>query len=133
MLRKRRSPIGDELSFDPPKEIEIFFRSILEGKTRDAEEALGKAIEVLSTYRGWDGFQGYIKGLEGILLSIKEKSRSTYLSELKSLESLKKAKREFTRNIKEKLNAPYDRWYFKALLDYTRFLISSLPNLTDKG
>ena len=128
-MRKRRSPIGDELSFDPPREVAVFFRSILEGKPRDAEEALNRAIEALSTHMGWDGFQGYIKGLEGILLSIKEKNRSTYLSELRSSESLRKARREFRRNIKEKLNAPYDRWYFKALLDYTDFLISSLPNL----
>jgi len=121
------------VNFEPPGEVENLFKLILEGKAKDAEEALNKAMEALSKYRRWDGFQGYIRGLEGILLSLKEKGRSTYLSGLNSHEALRKAKREFTKNIREELHAPYDKWYFKALLDYTDFLASNLPNLKDKG
>jgi len=132
-LRRRRSSRGDSVNFEPPGEVENFFKLILEGKAKDAEEALNKAMEALSKYRRWDGFQGYIRGLEGILLSLKEKGRSTYLSGLNSHEALRKAKREFTKNIREELHAPYDKWYFKALLDYTDFLASNLPNPKDKG
>ncbi|MEM2122615.1 MAG: hypothetical protein QXE79_03160 [Candidatus Bathyarchaeia archaeon] len=131
-MTRRRSSRGDNLSFDPPREVENLFRLVLEGKAKDAEEALNKALEALSKYRERDGFQGYIKGLEGIFLSFREKVRPTYLSELNSRESLKKAKKEFTRNIRDELHAPYDKWYFKALLDYTSFLASNLPNLKDK-
>lgn len=121
------------MNFEPPEEVENLFKLILEGKAKDAEEALNKAMEALSKYRRWDGFQGYIRGLEGILLSLKEKGRFTYLSGLNSHEALRKAKREFTKNIREELHAPYDKWYFKALLDYTDFLASNLPNPKDKG
>jgi hypothetical protein len=121
------------VNFEPPGEVENLFKLILEGKAKDAEEALNKAMEALSKYRRWDGFQGYIRGLEGILLSLKEKGRPTYLSGLNSHEALRKAKREFTKNIREELHAPYDKWYFKALLDYTDFLASNLPNPKDKG
>ncbi|MGC8849775.1 MAG: hypothetical protein ACP5QI_04805 [Candidatus Bathyarchaeia archaeon] len=132
-MRRKTSLKGDEFDFHPPGEVEDLFKLLMEGKTRDAEEALNKALEALSKYRERDGFQGYIKGLEGILLSLKEKERSTYLSGLNTHEALKKARKEFMKNMREELHAAYDKWYFKALLDYVDFLASSLPNLKDKG
>ncbi|MEM3607249.1 MAG: hypothetical protein QW238_00100 [Candidatus Bathyarchaeia archaeon] len=132
-MRRKTSPRGDELDFEPPGEVEELFKLVVEGKVRDAEEALNKALEALSEYRGREGFQGYIRGLEGVLLSLRERERSTYLSELNSHEALKKARKEFIKNIREELHAPYDKWYFKALLDYVDFLASNPPNLKDKG
>jgi hypothetical protein len=134
MLKKKWSR-GNETTFTPPEEVITFFKSISENNLKDAENALTHAIESLSQLEQ-DGFIGYQRGLEGIFLSSKEKNRPSYLSEITSSpQSLKKAIKEFSRHTKDKLHASYDRWYFKALFDYTDYLLSlnHHPIEEDKG
>ena len=124
MSRKKKWSPGNEAKFKPTTEVLNFFESVSENKLKEAEDKLNLAIQSL-LHEEYDGFIGYQKGLEGILLSLKEKNKSTYFSEIiLSQKSLKKAKKEFSRHMKDRLHASYDRWYFKALFDYNSFLLS---------
>jgi hypothetical protein len=124
MSRKKTLSEREIILFKPPEIVINFFNAISEGKVKEAEDVLNHVIEFFDD-KEYDKFQGYIRGLEGLFLSIKEKNRSTYLSEItNSPEIIKKMEKEFRKNVKNEIYSPYDKVYFKALLDYTRFLLN---------
>ncbi len=125
MSKRRRWSAGSEAKFNPPIEVINFFKLVSEGRLKEAEDILTKTIHTLP-HEEHDGFQGYLRGLEGILLSLKDKGRLTYISRIiASPTLLKKAEKEFSRHVRDELHGSYDRWYFKALLDYARFILSA--------
>ncbi len=124
MSRKKTLSEREIILFKPPDIVRNFFNAISEGRLKEAEDMLNHAIEFFDD-KEYDKFQGYVRGLEGLLLSIKEKNRITYLSEItNSPEILKKIEKEFQKNVKNEFYSAYDKVYFKALLDYTRFLLN---------
>ena len=124
MSRKKTLSEREIILFKPPDRVINFFNAVSEGKVKEAEDMLNHVIEFFND-KEYDKFQGYVRGLEGVLLAIKEKNRSTYLSEItNSPEILKKLEKEFRKNVKNEVYSTYDKVYFKALLDYTRFLLN---------
>ena len=73
--------------------------------------------------------KGYLKGLEGLLLTAKSTDdKYLYLAKIeKSQKNLKTLRRDFAQQTKNPLHADFDRGYFQALESYARLLEQSGP------
>ena len=96
---------------------------ILIGQRRisEAEREL-QTIREKSDNSQWE--KGYMKALEGLLLTQKSTSdKYSYLARVNlNEESAKKLKMEFTQHASNELHGEYDRGFFKALSDYVDIL-----------
>jgi len=97
--------------------VEKYFILIGERRISEAEREL-QAIREKSDSSQWE--KGYVKALEGLLLTQKSTSdKYIYLARVNlNGESAKNLKMEFTQHASNELHGEYDRGYFKALLDY---------------
>jgi len=92
------------------------------------ERRISEAERELQTIReksdNSQGEKGYMKALEGLLLTQKSSSdKYIYLARVNlNEESAKKLKLEFTEHVSNELHGEYDRGYFKALSDYVDIL-----------
>ncbi len=112
----------------PQEEIAQFFREISDRAWTDAEKELD-TIRQKSGPGDWS--RGYVKALEGILLSFKSGDdkyifvpRFLQNSSPESLEGLKAEFAEFSRN---EIHGSYDRGFFSALERYLTFTPSTVP------
>ena len=98
-----------------------FFQAIIERRIADAEKELDA---VRSTIPGTDIGRGYLKGLEGLLLTAKSNDdKYLYLSRIeKTQKKLKELRKEFTNHEANVLHTEYDKGYFRALESYIRKL-----------
>jgi hypothetical protein len=71
--------------------------------------------------------RGYLKGLEGLLLTVKSNDdKYLYLAKMEMTEKkLRTLRKEFADHRKNTLHTDYDRGYFQALESYMRKLESS--------
>ena len=76
---------------------------------------------------GTEAGKGYLKGLEGLLLTAKSNDDNyLYLSKIEKTEKkLRALRREFTNHTKSNLHSEYDKGYFQALENFARKLESS--------
>ena len=97
--------------------VEKYFILVGERRISEAEREL-QTIREKSDSSQWD--KGYMKALEGLLLTQKSTSEKyLYLARVKlNEESAKKLKTEFAQHASNELHSEYDRGYFKALSDY---------------
>lgn len=95
----------------------IFYRRIKESEKNLEEIMLGEKIDSKKK-------EGYLKALEGLLLTIKSNDdKYLYFSKTSFdpsvLETLRK---EFKDHVESSLHSDYDRDYFSALLDYLKVI-----------
>jgi len=97
--------------------VEKYFILIGERRMSEAEREL-QTIREKSDSSQWE--KGYMKALEGLLLTQKSASdKYIYLARVNlNEESAKKLKMEFAEHASNELHGEYDRGYFKALSDY---------------
>jgi hypothetical protein len=109
------------------QETQKFFQFILNKNFKEAEEQLEKVKMKLE--KSLENF-GYLKALEGIMLTFKSNDEKLYLKNLESKDEkeINKLKAEFSFHVKNELHGDYDRGYFKALLDYLNFIKKNLFN-----
>jgi len=117
--QKNASSQSDEEQSLPRQEVERFFREIGERAWTDAEKELDS---IRQESNGTDWSRGYVKALEGILLTFRSGDdkyiflpRALQNSSSENLESLK---REFAEFSKSTMHGFYDRGFFRALEDY---------------
>jgi len=101
-----------------------FFQAVIERRIGDAEKELDA---VRSTIPGSEAGRGYLKGLEGLLLTTKSNDdKYLYLSKFEKTEKkLRALRKEFTNHTKSNLHAEYDKGYFQALENFVRKLENS--------
>jgi len=101
--------------------VEKYFILIGERRISEAEREL-QTIREKSDNSQWE--KGYMKALEGLLLTQKSTSdKYIYLARFNlNEESAKKLKMEFTEHASNELHGEYDKGYFKALSDYVDIL-----------
>jgi hypothetical protein len=104
-----------------------FFESLIDRRLKESEKNFDKVIIEEGTDS--EKKQGYIKALEGLLLTLKS-SDDKYLyfaKESMDKNTLNQLKEEFTNHINNPLHSEYDRGYFSALLDYIKILKKLRP------
>ena len=94
-----------------------FFDLIKRRRIDEAGKILGEIAGELDGSRGDDG---YLKALEGILMSVKyDHERYLYIPRiLRGEVSKEEAKVEFRRHLENELHDDYDRGFFQALIDF---------------
>lgn len=98
-----------------------FFQAVVERRIADAEKELDTfRAKIPGTERG----KGYLKGLEGLLLTAKSNDdRYLYLSRFENTQKkLRLLRREFASHTTNNLHSDYDKGYFQALENYIRKL-----------
>ena len=97
---------------------------MIERRIGDAEKQLDA---VRSTIPGSEAGRGYLKGLEGLILTAKSNDdKYLYLSKIEKTEKkLRALRKEFANHTKSNLHSEYDKGYFQALETFVRKLESS--------
>jgi len=105
----------------PQIDAERFYQAVIERRISDAEKELDA---IRTTIPATEGAKGYMKGLEGLLLTAKSTDdRYLYLSKVeKTPTKLKTLRREFAAQGTNVLHSDYDRGFFLALETYMRKL-----------
>lgn len=112
------SQSGEEQAL-PHQEVERFFREIGDRAWTDAEKELDS---IRQQSNGTDWSRGYVKALEGILLTFRSgDDKYIFLPralQKASSENLESLRREFAEFTKSTIHGSYDRGFFRALEDY---------------
>jgi len=112
-----------------------YLQAVAERRLKDGEKEFE---QVRGTLDNSEWSRGYLKALEGLLLTLKSNdSRYLYLQRIKLEDkAVKRLKEEFKVHSANELHAEYDRGYFTALADYTSVLEQlkpwNIPNKTEK-
>jgi len=94
------------------------FKLIATKKIPEAEQELEKIQTKLETSKG---DLGYLRALEGLVLTQKSGDKNIYLSRVNLDEnSVKEIRREFLAHASNELHEEYDRGYLRALADYLK-------------
>ena len=114
---------------EPAPNIETngFFDAVIGRRIADAEKELDA---IRTTIPGTESGRGYLKGLEGLLLTAKSNDdKYLYLSKIEMTQKkLRTLRKEFADHGKVTLHSDYDRGYFQALESFIRKLErSELP------
>ena len=96
-----------------------FFQLVTERRFAEAERVLER-IKLKIQETDWN--RGYFQALNGILLAQKSSDEYAFLPKLdiNNEEELKKYRREFAQQSKDRIHADYDRGFFSAWADYLR-------------
>ncbi len=94
---------------------------MIERRIADAEKELDA---VRATIPGNEAGKGFLKGLEGLLLTAKSNDdKYLYLAKIdKTPKKLKELRKEFTSHSKGNLHSDYDKGYFLSLESYVKRL-----------
>ncbi|HUK50782.1 MAG TPA: hypothetical protein VLV18_07080, partial [Terriglobales bacterium] len=105
----------------PHFETNPFFKAIIERRNADAEKELDA---VRATIAGTENGRGYLKALEGLLLTAKSNDdKYLYLSKIeKTQRKLRELRKEFANHTTSALHSDYDKGYFQALENYIKRL-----------
>ena len=114
------------MSIPDPVKTERYLKAVAERRLKDSE----KELEHLKTTLGnseWN--KGYLKALEGLLLTLRSNdSRYLYLQKVELEDkTVKRIREEFKRHSTNELHADYDRGYFTALTEYASVLEQTKP------
>jgi hypothetical protein len=98
-----------------------FFQFVIERRISDAEKELDA---VRTTIPATEAAKGYLKALEGLLLTAKSNGdKYLYLAKIeKTPTKLRTLRREFSAQTMNGLHTDYDRGYFQALEGFVRKL-----------
>jgi hypothetical protein len=104
-----------------------FFQAVIERRIADAEKELDA---VRTSIPGTENGRGYLKGLEGLLLTAKSNdNKYLCLSKIeRTQKKLRELRKEFANHTTNSLHSDYDKGYFQALENFIRKLErSDLP------
>jgi len=107
----------------PSAMVTRFFQLIREKKFAEAERQLQRLKQKLEENE-WN--QGYFKALTGMLISAKSNNDMySFLSKINGKDGkiLKEYRKEFIKQVNNRLREEYDRGFFSAWADYIRVLI----------
>ena len=97
-----------------------FFENLGERRFRDASRAL-KALKKKS-FGDPEFSEGYIKGLEGLLLSARTGDERDFLNRAPfDPQSMKRYKKEFSEFVKNGVHSPFDVGFFLAWSDMVQY------------
>jgi hypothetical protein len=104
-----------------------FFQLATRRRFAEAERVLER-IKLKVQETEWN--RGYFEALNGILLTQKSNDEYAFLSnlDLNNEDELKKHRREFLKQSRNKIHADYDRGFFSAWADYMRVSIRIREN-----
>ena len=104
----------------------------MERRIADAEKELDT---IRTTIPSTETGRGYLKGLEGLLLTTKSNDdKYLYLAKIEKTEKkLRTLRKEFVDHGKNTLHSDYDRGYFQALESFIRKLERSDPTQVDSA
>lgn len=104
-----------------------FFQLATRRRFAEAERVLER-IKLKVQETEWN--RGYFEALNGILLAQKSNDDYAFLSnlDLNKEDELKKYRREFLKQSRNKIHADYDRGFFSAWADYMRVSIRMREN-----
>ena len=104
-----------------------FFQLVDRRRFAEAERVLER-IRLKTSQTAWNS--GYLHALDGILLTQKSSDSYAFIKNLnfKDEKELKKFKKEFLKESRNKIHADYDRGFFSAWADYMRISIKTLAN-----
>lgn len=103
-----------------PDVVARFFKMTTNRKIPEAEDELEKIKAKLDRSKG---DLGYLRALEGLVLTQKSGDKSLYLNRTNlDQDSVKELRREFLAHASNELHDEYDRGYFRALSDYVKTL-----------
>jgi hypothetical protein len=117
----------------PESDIDRYLRLIVERKLADAEKELE---ELRSKFTNTEWNRGYVKALEGLLMTRKANSDNYLFFARREFDkkSLKTLEKEFAKNAESPLYGDYDRGYFSGLTQLTKVMeneeVYSLANNT---
>jgi hypothetical protein len=117
----------------PESEIDKYLRLIVERKIADAEKELE---ELRAKFSDTEWNRGYVKALEGLLMTRKANSDNYLFFAKKEFDkkSLRALVKEFANNAESPLYGDYDRGYFSGLVQLTKIMekegVYSLVNNT---
>ena len=100
-----------------------FFQLVENRQFAEAERELERIKQKMENNE-WN--KGYLRALNGILLSVKmNDDQYSILSKINSKDgkTLKEYRKEFLRQVNNRLREEYDKGFFSAWADYTRVLI----------
>ena len=104
-----------------------FFQLVTRRRFAEAERVLER-IKLKIQETEWN--RGYFQALNGILLTQKSNDEYAFLPniDLNKEDELKKYRREFLKQSRDKIHADYDRGFFTAWADYMRISIKMREN-----
>ena len=104
-----------------------FFQLVTKRRFAEAERVLER-IKLKIQETEWN--RGYFQALNGILLTQKSNDEYAFLPNLdpNNESELKKYRREFLKQSRNKIHADYDRGFFSAWADYMRVSIRMREN-----
>jgi hypothetical protein len=117
----------------PESDIDKYLQLVVERKIGDAEKELE---ELRPKFSNTEWNRGYVKALEGLLMTRKANSDNYLFFARKEFDkkSLKGLEKEFAKNAESPLYGDYDRGYFSGLVQLTKIMekeeIYSLANNT---
>lgn len=100
-----------------------FFQLVENRRFAEAERELERIKQKMENNE-WN--KGYLRALNGILLSVKmNDDQYSILSKINSKDgkTLKEYRKEFLKQVNNRLREEYDKGFFSAWADYTRILI----------
>jgi hypothetical protein len=103
----------------------LFFDSIIERRFSDADKALIDVKEKRNINP--DFKEGYIKALEGMLISAKSGDDRDFFNKAEyQKEDMERYSKDFRQIIQNGIHAPFDIGYFSAWSDFIHYRISTL-------
>jgi hypothetical protein len=120
--KKTKSNVAAEVTDKAPQvDTENFFQAVIERRITDAEKELDT---IRTTIPATETGRGYLKALEGLLLTAKSNDdKYLYLFKVeKTPKKLKALRKEFAIQGTNRLHAGYDIGYFQALENFIRKL-----------
>jgi hypothetical protein len=104
------------------------FFQLVEGRRFAEAERVLERIRLKTSETEWNS--GYLHALDGMLFAQKSGDSYSFLNNLnfKDEKELKKIKKEFLKESRNKIHADYDRGFFSAWADYMRISIKALAD-----
>ena len=111
-----------------PKIFVVRFFQLLKGRRFAEAERVLERIRQKINETEWNS--GYLHALDGIILAQKSNDSYSFIKNLnfEDEKALKKNRKEFLKEYKNKIHADYDRGFFAAWADFMLILTKDLTN-----
>jgi len=106
----------------------VRFFQLLKGRRFAEAERVLERIRQKTNETEWNS--GYLHALDGIVLATKSNDSYAFIKNVnfEDEKDLKKHRKEFLKDYKNKINADYDRGFFAAWADYMLISVKDLAN-----
>jgi hypothetical protein len=106
----------------------VRFFQLLKGRRFAEAERVLERIRKKTNETEWNS--GYLHALDGIVLATKSNDSYAFLTNVnfEDEKELKKNRKEFLKEYKNKIHTDYDRGFFAAWADYMLILVRDLTN-----